>query len=269
MRKITRLSVGAVMVAGIGMLPWLTTSSFVWNPPHVKPTLTATRAAFTIPTGPSGQWTLKLWTLPVPTTQVGQTSGTSGSGTLTLPVPQTASCEFQVDVRFEATGATTSSWYSGLIATVPGCGQSGTGQRYTPGYWKTHGSVTATLLPQTLGTYVVSTSTQSTDGFNAMKCSDAINCLAGHLLAAELDVANGSSICIRGVIFQANSLLTTVGYTGPGSDTVTTAQHDAAISLATTLDDYTTTRLARAAEPQAFQKVALRAGSPRPGLRSS
>jgi hypothetical protein len=41
--------------------------------------------------------------------------------------------------------------------------------------------------------------------FDAMKCSAAINCLAGHLLAAQLGVANGSSICITGVIFQPTS----------------------------------------------------------------
>jgi hypothetical protein len=72
-----------------------------------------------------------------------------------------------------------------------------------------------------------------------MKCSDAINCLAGHLLAAQLDVANGSSICITGVIFHANQLLTNVRYAGPGSYSVSAAVRAHALSLEQKLDSYT------------------------------
>jgi hypothetical protein len=72
-----------------------------------------------------------------------------------------------------------------------------------------------------------------------MKCSDAVNCLAGHLLAAQLDVANGSSTCIAGTISDANAFLTSVGYAGPGSYTITSAQRAQAISLEQTLDNYT------------------------------
>ena len=72
-----------------------------------------------------------------------------------------------------------------------------------------------------------------------MKCSDAINCLAGHLLAAQLDVANGSSICITGVIFQANQLLTKVGYAGPANYTVSASVRAKALSLEQALDNYT------------------------------
>jgi len=204
---------------------------------NVKPTLTATQAAFAIPPTSNGVWTLKLWTMPGSTTLMGETSGTSG--TLTLPVPQTRNCEFQVDVRFARVGSPVSFFYSGLIATVPGCGQSGGGPRLTPGYWKTHPDVTQTFLPQSLGAYQVTTSVESTAIFDAMKCSDAVDCLAGHLLAAELDMANGSSICISGVVFHANQFLDGVGYAGPGSYTIDQAQRDRALHFETELDAYT------------------------------
>lgn len=90
-----------------------------------------------------------------------------------------------------------------------------------------------------LGGYSVSTFAEAKAVFNAMKCSDAINCLAGHLLAAELDVANGSSICITGVIFQANVFLKNVGYAGPGSYTISASKRAKAISLEQALDNYT------------------------------
>ena len=72
-----------------------------------------------------------------------------------------------------------------------------------------------------------------------MKCSDAVNCLAGHLLAAQLDVANGSSTCIAGTISDANAFLTSVGYAGPASYTITSSQRAQALSLEQTLDNYT------------------------------
>jgi len=72
-----------------------------------------------------------------------------------------------------------------------------------------------------------------------MKCSDAVNCLAGHLLAAQLDVANGSSICITGVIFQASQLLTKVAYAGPGTYTISAGRRAQALHLEQQLDNYT------------------------------
>jgi len=205
---------------------------------HVPPTITATQATFTIPSSPTGLWQMTLNTKnSTPNQRLGRTTGTSG--TLTLPVPQTATCEFQVDVKVQRTGEDFFRFYSGVVATVPGCGQSGTGQRFTPGYWKNHEAATTALLPQMLGGYTVSTFDQAHAIFVAMKCKDAINCLAGHLLAAQLDVANGSSICITGVIFQANQLLTKVGYAGPANYTVGSMVRDQAISLAQQLDNYT------------------------------
>ena len=205
---------------------------------HVPPVITATQVTFTIPSSPAGVWQLNLFTKhSTPNQFLGHTTGTSG--TLTLPVPQTATCDFQADVKVQIGGVGPFVFWSGAITVVPGCGQSGTGERFTPGYWKNHQAATTAELPQPLGGYTVSTFAQATAVFDAMKCKDAINCLAGHLLAAELDVANGSSICITGVIFQANQLLTKVGYAGPASYTVTAAERAHALSLEQALDSYT------------------------------
>ena len=127
--------------------------------------------------------------------------------------------------------------YSSAKAVVPGCGGANT--RFTPGYWKNHEAATTALLPQSLGGYTVSTFADAQAVFDAMKCSDAVNCLAGHLLAAQLDVANGSSTCIAGTISDANAFLTSVGYAGPASYTITAAQRAQALSLEQTLDSYT------------------------------
>jgi hypothetical protein len=75
--------------------------------------------------------------------------------------------------------------------------------------------------------------------FDAMKCSDAVDCLAGHLLAAQLDVANGSAACIAPVIAQANAFLTSVSYAGPASYPISAAQRAQALALEQILDNYT------------------------------
>jgi hypothetical protein len=41
---------------------------------------------------------------------------------LTLPVPDTATCSFQADVKVEVTGTSTFVQYSSAKAAVPGCG---------------------------------------------------------------------------------------------------------------------------------------------------
>jgi hypothetical protein len=236
MRLLARACIGlsTLVATSLGMVAASASPSFAFN--HAtKPTLSPTQASFVVPASPVGVWTMNLWTLPKPENLVGTTSGTSG--TLTIPVPQTADCRFQADVRVTVSGV--SKFYSGQIATVPGCGQSGTGLRLTPGFWKNHQTQTQALLPQELGSFVVSTASEATAIFKAMKCNDAVDCLAGHLLAAELDVANGSSICISAVIFQANQFLGSVGYSGPGPYTITSSQRAMALSFESTLDDYT------------------------------
>ena len=52
-------------------------------------------------------------------------------------------------------------------------------------------------------------------------------------------MANGSSICITGVIFQANELLTNVGYAGPASYSVSASVRAQALSFEQALDKYT------------------------------
>src|SRR5215207_6274988 len=124
--------------------------------------------------------------------------------------------------------------------------------RLTPGYWKNHLAQARNYLPLNLGSYPVNSASQVTKVFNAMNCSsskpnDAIGCLAGHLLAAKLNVANGTGACISPIITKADAFLsgqvvdgvTGISYTGPsGTYTLTTAQRNLAISLKTLLDKY-------------------------------
>jgi hypothetical protein len=111
----------------------------------------------------------------------------------------------------------------------------------SPGYWKNHGSATQALLPITLGNHVVSTYAEAKAIFDAMKCSTPINCMAAHLLAAKLDVANGSNpATITAVFAQADALLIAVNYQGVNNFTTPTAAQNAlANQLAGILDSYT------------------------------
>jgi hypothetical protein len=141
----------------------------------------------------------------------------------------------------------------------------------TPGYWKNHlalngttgcsglpsgtgcssnGPFTNTYLPKSLGNYSVDTIQKaaavwavmncSNSGSNATQNQNAAGCLAGHLLAAELNVANGAPGCISTTIADANAFLISIGYTGPsGSYTgLTSTQRAQAISLKNALDAY-------------------------------
>src|SRR3989442_963831 len=78
--------------------------------------------------------------------------------------------------------------------------------------------------PQQLGGYTVAPYQQAVDVFNAMNCSNsspqnAVGCLAGQLLAAKLNVANGSNPCIPPSISQADAFLVSIGYAGPTGPT--------------------------------------------------
>jgi len=223
------LSLAAVLVVGTVLSSAEMASATTG---HVKPVITATQVTFTIPSTPVGVWQLGLTTYPPPVTHMGKVQGTSG--TLTLPVPKTATCSFQADVKVSVNGGPL-MMYSSAKAVVPGCGPAGNGTRFTPGYWKNHEAATTALLPQTLGGYTVSTFAQAQAIFDAMKCSDGVNCLAGHLLAAQLDVANGSSNCIAPTIAAANLFLSNVPYTGPGNY----GMNQQAVNLAAALDKYT------------------------------
>lgn len=67
----------------------------------------------------------------------------------------------------------------------------------------------------------------------------AVGCLAGHLLAAKFNVANGALNCINPVIAQADAFLISINYSGPtGKYTLTAAQRSLAIDLKNKLDAY-------------------------------
>jgi hypothetical protein len=123
--------------------------------------------------------------------------------------------------------------------------------RLTPGYWKTHLTSdrgtpnVAQYLPVSLGNYVVDTTVKATAVWNTMNCgnaatnsNNAIGCLAGHLLATELNLKNNANTCIQGAVDAADAFLVARGYTGPGSYTLTAAQRQQAISLKNPLDAY-------------------------------
>jgi hypothetical protein len=128
--------------------------------------------------------------------------------------------------------------------------------RNTIGYWKNHQSQTTALLPQKLGNYNVATFAQATAVFNATNCSSstaqaAIGCLAGQLLAAELNLANFASPCIQPTVNKATTFLkggtvtvsgktaAGVNYVGPsGTYTLNATQRTIAVALANALDGY-------------------------------
>jgi hypothetical protein len=128
--------------------------------------------------------------------------------------------------------------------------------RLTIGYWKNHLSQVSALLPQKLGNYTVATTAQATAVFNATNCSSstsqsAIGCLAGELLAAELNLANFASPCIQPTVNKATSFLkggtvtvsgktaAGVSYVGPsGTYNLSATQRAIAVSLSGALDAY-------------------------------
>jgi len=152
----------------------------------------------------------------------------------------------------------------------------------TPGYWKNHladsnpkdpfysteckniskyggscnsnGPFAIQYLPKLLGNYSVDTITKAAQVFQAMNCSttkdqDAIGCLAGHLLATKLNLANGSTSfpCILQAVADADAFLKGqtvngvpgINYVGPsGKYSLTPAQRTLVIGIKTTLDHY-------------------------------
>jgi Prealbumin-like fold domain len=128
--------------------------------------------------------------------------------------------------------------------------------RNTIGYWKNHQSQMSALLPQKLGNYTVATLAQANAVFNATNCSSstsqgAIGCLAGQLLAAELNLANFASPCIQPTVNKATTFLkggtvtvsgkTAAGlsYVGPsGTYNLNATQRAIAVALSGALDAY-------------------------------
>ncbi len=245
--RVTRtLAVVAISILALGL--WVPDASATGNP--LQPTfgtapmssgsqsqpVFGTYVTFTIPAQPPGQWRMKLWKMTPKMYLVGQTTGSSG--TLLLPVPQTPRCTFQVDIRYAAPGSSHFTFYSGEVTTVPNCGVGGIGIRFAPKFWETHPTATAALLPQSLGHYEVSTATQAAAVFAAMNCNDIVNCLAGNMLAAKLDVSHGSSICITGMVFAARTLLEELDCAGPGAYSISPASQSYATKLNNQLASY-------------------------------
>jgi hypothetical protein len=105
----------AVVAGVVGIAAVLSASAFASTANH-PPTITATKATFTIPAGGTSTWALRLWSNG---TMEGAAHGTSGE--LTVAVPVTSSCKFQADVSVTPAGGK-STYYSGTIVTVPDCG---------------------------------------------------------------------------------------------------------------------------------------------------
>ena len=150
-------------------------------------------------------------------------------------------------VRFDAVATHFSTWAVVIVAAPP--------PAYAPvrklGEWKTDQAGTASLLPQLLGAYVVSDLTQAQAIFDRTNCSrskgnDAIGCLAGHLLAAQLNLAAGSDLCGAADVERANRFLRAetvdgvvgVRYTGPATYALGKAQRTLAILLKDALEAY-------------------------------
>jgi hypothetical protein len=135
----------------------------------------------------------------------------------------------------------------------------------TPGYWRNHlgpitsacksnagcssnGPYTNTYLPQTLGNFTVAKNDYDTVRkiFDNMNCSNtstgnnAIGCLAGHLLATKLNLANGADgTCVSTYVTQADTFLVNVNYNGPKTGAFTGSYTRAvAISIKNHLDSF-------------------------------
>ena len=126
----------------------------------------------------------------------------------------------------------------------------------TPGYWKNHQTQTTALLPLSLGNYPVDTFAKATAVFNNMNCgtskpNDAVGCLAGHLLATELNVKDMGDACITSAVDAATRFLkgqsttyagitaTGINYTGPNATyTLSSTQRNLAIAIKNALDKY-------------------------------
>jgi hypothetical protein len=185
------------------------------------------------------------------TVQINPLDGSTTVSSLPISVPagshtvvadafdQTTGAEVQIVVL--ANGQTSTNGYFPVTQTVQGCAGA-----LTPGFWKNHEAATSALLPQSLGGFAVTTFSDAHAVFVAMNCGNsssqnAFGCLAGHLLAAELNVANGAAEpgCASSAISEANSLLSGDGYVGPtGTYALSAADRATAVSLAGSLSNY-------------------------------
>ena len=181
----------------------------------------------------AGTITVELFT-PSDTTCTGTATFTTvfkaatGNGTYTSPTGYVANvagtwhwvASYSGDANNNPVASTCAT--EAVTVTAPG-------KTLTPGYWKTHLSYTGAhptapytyeFLRQSLGSYVVSTTAEAFRVLQDLACkTTGINCLAGQLLAAELNIAafGPATPGITAIVVQANALLTTAGYNGPGT----------------------------------------------------
>ena len=160
---IARLGVVRTSIIGLAALPALLTvvSGTAVATGVTSPVITATQASFTIPQGaqtpPIGTtWLLKLQDLStgkVIGSQQFATTAAQPSATLEIPVPTVDGCHFQVDVRTtppgQPVGPTSGTFYSDLIAVVPGCGTTPTTTTTTTTTRPTVSATTTTLTTTT------------------------------------------------------------------------------------------------------------------------
>jgi parallel beta-helix repeat protein len=184
---------------------------------------------------------------------------TCGDSTTFVPAPSTQTVSEAVPA-----GNTTTNLQNYVITRGGDCNSSGSvtltygdtktctitntrrarSQPFTPGYWKNHRSQTVALLPVMLGNYVVTNFNQASGVFDAMNCGastdqSAVGCLAGHLLAAKLNVKNGSDNCINSWIAQGDVLLVSINYIDPGGTyTLTPTQRTQFLAVKDALDTY-------------------------------
>ena len=116
---------------------------------------------------------------------------------------------------------------------------------FTPGYWKNHSKATTPLLPLMLGNFNVTTFDTASEIMSEMGCGSqgVENCMAGMLLATELNLAQGGAVipCVTSAVSQANALLVKYNYNGPHSTPspkLTAADSAAMMSLHDMLSNY-------------------------------
>jgi hypothetical protein len=105
------------------------------------------------------------------------------------------------------------------------------------GFWRADAATTSALLPQTLGAWSVGTFAEAKAIFDASNCGrprgDAVNCLAGQLLATKLSIEAGSDhACIDATVSDADTFLSgVVGYHGVAAYTLSKTNRNTATTL--------------------------------------
>jgi predicted outer membrane repeat protein len=170
---------------------------------------------------------------PTHTMALGATSAAINAGTSTCP---------ETDQRGVSRPAAPSPCDAGAYELVT----TAVPDPRTVADWKANPSDVADLLADpgiTLGGWSVDALTDANAVWKAMNCApkklDAVGCLAGQLLTAKLNVANGADACIAGTITAADTFLSGISYAGPtGPYSLTKAQRKAALALKDTLSAY-------------------------------